>query len=169
MKPWEARPAMSCRIRVCSAAAAAAFLIASTQGASAQNPFATLVGSWSGSGQVRLVDGKTEAIRCRASYTNKEGGAGLGLSLRCASASNKIEMLANLSYTSGDISGSWEERSYNATGSVSGFATASKLNLSITGGVNGSMLVSVNGRAHSVSIKTDNPTLKGVDISLSKS
>jgi hypothetical protein len=147
-------------------AAAAAVIVLSAAPATAQSPFATLAGSWSGSGQIKLVDGKTETIRCRATYSNK--GTGLGISLRCASSANKIEMYATLDSQGSDVTGRWEERTFNATGDINGQATASKLNLAISGGVNGSMLVLVNSTGHSVSISTDNPTLKGVNINLSR-
>ena len=75
----------------------------------AENPFVSLGGSWSGSGQITLDSGKTESIRCRGYYNNK-GSDQLGLAIRCASASNKIEMRADLNYTAGSVSGTWEER-----------------------------------------------------------
>lgn len=149
-----------------SAAAIAVALAMATTPAAAQSPFPALAGAWSGGGQVKLVDGKTESIRCKANYTTTESG--LGLTLRCASASNKIEMHATLSNQGGDVSGRWEERTFSATGDISGRATASKLNLTISGGVNGSMLVSIGSSAHSVNISTDNPTLKGVSINLQR-
>ena len=56
----------------------------------------------------------------RAFYTTKDDGAGLGLAIRCASTSNKIELRATLIYSGGKISGKWEERQFNAGGSVTG-------------------------------------------------
>jgi hypothetical protein len=136
----------------------------------ADSPFASLAGTWSGSGQVRLDGGKTEAIRCKAYYTNKSGSNGLGLTLRCASASNKIDMYATLTYTNGDITGSWEERTFNATGSVAGHSTASKLVLNISGGITGQMQVSVGGSNQSVSITAEGAGtgFTGVNINLSR-
>jgi hypothetical protein len=76
----------------------------------AQSPFQSLSGSWAGAGQVRFSSGNTEALRCRAYYTPKDSGTSVGLSIRCASQSNKIELRANLNYQSGKVTGSWEER-----------------------------------------------------------
>lgn len=137
--------------------------------AAADNPFATLAGSWSGQGKIRLEGGKSETIRCRAYYTTSDGGSELGMAIRCASASNKIEMRASLNYSNGSVSGSWEERTFNASGQVKGQATSSKLTLSIAGGgLNGSMSVQLGGASQSVSISTTGSTFQGLDLSLSR-
>lgn len=138
--------------------------------AAADSPlFATLNGSWSGAGQIRLEGGSTESLRCRAFYTSKDDGAGLGLAIRCASTSNKIELRAALSYDDGKISGTWEERQFNAGGSVTGRTSSSRITLDITGGgVSGSMTVTLNGSTQSVSIQTTGIGLKAVNINLSR-
>ena len=130
--------------------------------------FDTLAGTWSGTGQIRLDNGKSESLRCNAYYTQKESN-GLGLSIRCANAGNKIELRANLTQERGDVDGSWEERTYNAAGTVKGKMTPSRINLSISGGsFSGSMNVSVLGARHSVSIETNGIGLRGVSIVLSR-
>jgi hypothetical protein len=137
--------------------------------AKAGSPFATLAGTWSGQGKVRLEGGKSESIRCRAYYTTSNGGSGLGMAIRCASASNKIEMRANLNYANGAVSGSWEERTYNAAGNVSGQATSSRMTLTIHGGgLDGHMSVRLGGSSQSVSISTTGSTFRGLDLSLSR-
>lgn len=147
----------------------AAALTFGSSNAAADNPFATLAGTWSGQGKVRLEGGKSESIRCRAYYTTSDDGSGLGMAIRCASSSNKIEMRANLSYANGAITGSWEERTYNATGEVKGQATSSQLSLSIAGGgLNGRMSVRLGGASQSVSISTTGSTFRGLDLSLSR-
>lgn len=136
----------------------------------ADNPFATLNGSWSGAGQIKLEGGASESLKCRAYYTAKDDGAAMGLAIRCASASSKIELRANLTYAGGKVSGDWEERQFNAGGSVSGQASGTKINLAITGGgVNGSLTVALNGSTHSVSIQTTGIGLRAVNINLSRS
>lgn len=134
----------------------------------AENPFPALAGTWSGSGTAQLEGGKTESLRCKGYYTNGSGGAALGLSIRCANASAKVELRANLNYSNGAVSGSWEERTYNQSGSVSGKATSNKLNLAISGGIQGSMSVSVAGGSHSVHVSTGGPVLKGINISMTR-
>jgi hypothetical protein len=134
--------------------------------AHAATPFSGLGGSWSGGGHVRLENGRSEAIRCTAHYVPRSGGAALGLSLRCASASNRIELRASLTLSGNRVSGSWEERSFNATGSVSGQASGTTLRLRFSGSLEGSMLVTTSGGSQSISVRTDTSALKGVSVSL---
>ncbi len=95
------------------------------------SPFDSLLGSWGGTGEIRLDKGRRERIKCNAYYTG--GGSQLGLAIRCNSDSYKIEIRSKLSYSGGRLSGNWEERTFNATGSASGTATPSRIALSITG------------------------------------
>jgi len=143
--------------------------IAAGQPAHADNPVPALLGAWSGNGQIRLEGGQTESIKCKAYYTSKSGGAGMSLAIRCASASSsKIEMRATLEFSGNSASGSWEERTYNAAGAVSGTATGGKIALAISGGVTGSMNVTYGGSSHNVSISTSGIALKGVNIVLAR-
>ena len=75
---------------------------------------------------------------------------------------------AGVSPTGGTVTGNWEERTYNQSGSVTGHAYANKLNLSINGGIAGSMLVTVGRGSHSVAVLTSGPSLKGINISMSR-
>ena len=137
--------------------------------AQSSGPFSPLAGSWTGAGQIRLADGKTEALKCKAYYTDKEKGAQLSLALRCASASNKIDLRASLAATAGRVSGNWEERQFNAAGDVTGQATASKITLAISGGgLSGAMAVATTGSSQTVSITTEGSNLKGVNIALNR-
>lgn len=135
-------------------------------GAHAASLFDRLGGSWIGSGHIRLENGQSEAIRCKAYYVPRSGGDAMGLSLRCASASSRIELRAKLSSDDGRVSGTWEERSFNATGSVSGSASGSRLRLLFSGSISGSMLVTTAGRSQSISMRTDGTALRGVNVSL---
>lgn len=155
-------------ILVAQFAAAITACLLTFSAAAADNPFPSLAGTWSGSGTATMEGGKTESLRCKGYYTNGSGGAALGLSIRCANASAKVELRANLNYANGAISGDWEERTYNQSGTVSGKASATKMNLAITGGIDGSMSVTVAGGRHSVSVLTGGPTLKGINISMSR-
>jgi hypothetical protein len=98
-----------------------------------------------------------------------KGGAELGLALRCASASNKIELRANLTSSGNRVSGSWEERAFNATGSVSGHASGNRLNLSIDGGgFSGSMAVTTTGKSQVIAESTQGIALRGVNVNLQR-
>jgi hypothetical protein len=115
---------------------------------------------------VRLENGRSEAIRCQAHYASRSGGAALGLALRCASPSNRIELRASLSIRGNRVLGTWEERSFNAGGSISGFASGSSLRLRFSGSIGGSMVVTTSGASQSISVRTDTSALKGVTVSL---
>lgn len=131
----------------------------------AAGPFAPLDGTWSGAGQVHLQNGKSESIRCKVYYSPR-GGAGLGLALRCASASNKVDLRAALTISGNRVHGTWEERSFNASGTASGAANGNNIKLSITGsGLTGSMTVTTNGRNQSIALNTD-AGVRGVNINL---
>ena len=154
------------------ALAAAGIALVSVSGAAvgaAAGPFDALGGSWSGGGNIRLEDGRTEGLKCKAYYTPRSGGASMGLALRCASASNKIELRATLNSTGSRIAGKWEERTFNVTGSASGQASGNTIRLAIDAGVlAGSMSVVTNGKSQTISVRTDGAALKGVNINLSR-
>ena len=133
----------------------------------AGNPFDTLLGSWRGSGQILLSDGRTERLKCNAYYTG--GGTQLGMAIRCQSETSNVEIRSKLSQSGGRITGTWEERTFNAEGTATGQATSDRISLQISGGVTGSMLVSYSGSRQSVAISTQGIALKSVTIDLTRS
>jgi hypothetical protein len=149
-----------------AAAGAVAFVGLAASGAAHASTFSGLNGTWSGSGHVRLENGRSEGIRCTANYVPRSSGTALALSLRCASASNRIELRASLSLNGNRVTGSWEERSFNASGSIGGIAAGSSLRLRFSGSIEGAMLVTTSGRSQSISVRTDTTALKGVTVSL---
>jgi hypothetical protein len=72
---------------------------------------------------------------------------------------------------SGDnISGTWEERTFNASGEASGRFTGNRMNLSVKGGgFSGSMSVLLGGGRQVVTIATEGISLKSVTVTLTKS
>jgi hypothetical protein len=137
--------------------------------ANAAGPFDQLDGTWSGPGRISLEDGRSEALRCKAYYTPKATGVEIGLALRCASASNKVELRATLVAEGGRVSGSWEERTFNASGTVSGQASSSQIKLTITGGgFSGAMAVTTSGRSQVISVSTQGVAMKGVSVNLQR-
>lgn len=148
-----------------------ASLVAGSPAASAaeRSPLAGLEGSWSGSGNARFDGGRSERLSCRGYYTIKRNGQNLGLALRCASASAKIDLRSQVRNAGGHVSGSWEERSFNASGKVSGRASPGQLSLSFTGGgIAGGMTVSYSGSSQSVSINASGSSFRGVSIRLTR-
>lgn len=158
------------RLRVSSLAILSLSLMIPVSNASADaaDAFSSMRGTWTGSGQMRLDGGRTENLRCRANYTDRNRGRGLGISLRCASASSKVDLHASLAASGSRITGNWEEREFNTGGTASGTARGNDISLSIGGGLDGSISVSTSGSRQSVSITTENVALKGIRIALSR-
>ena len=164
------RKPMQVAALLAAAAVAAAPVAAQTTATRPAPPFQQLGGSWSGGGQVRFADGKTERISCRAYYVPKADGDQLGLAIRCAAVSYKIEIRANVVNDNGRLSGRWEERTFNAEGDVTGRAEDGSISMSIAGGgVTGSMSVSYGDSKQKLSISTEGTGLEGVIISLPRS
>ena len=158
------------RTLLAAAAMAAAFSVpvipTEVQAAGA---FSNFSGSWSGNGQMRLEGGRTENLRCKAYYTDKSGGNALGISLRCASSANKVELRANLTASGNRVTGDWEERAFNVAGRANGTAGGNNISLAINGGgLTGSLSVNTTGSRQTVSISTQNVALKGIQIGLSR-
>ncbi len=130
--------------------------------------FESLRGSWSGTGQIRYDDGQAERIRCTAYYTGE--GVQLRLAIRCESPSTKVEIRGYLNAHGDKLAGTWEERTFNASGEASGRVAADKMSLSINGGgFRGSMSVSTTGSRQAVTISTEGIKMKSVSITLGKS
>jgi len=140
---------------------------AEVSNARTENPFDSLLGTWTGSGELALEDGQRESIKCNAYYTG--GGSKLRVAVRCASSSYRIEIRSKLTRAGDKISGTWEERTYNAAGSVSGRTVGNQLRFSISnGGFSASISVSYGGPKQSISISTAGINLKSVDVTLSR-
>ena len=154
-------------LRLIPAFAAAALLLAPVAAADAGTPFDTLLGSWRGSGQIELDQGRRERLKCNAYYTG--GGSQLRMAILCQSESSNVQIRSALSESGGRISGTWEERTYNAQGNASGQISSGKLSLSISGGVTGTMIVTFTSSRQSVAITTQGVALKSVSIDLTRS
>ena len=132
------------------------------------NPFPGLAGSWSGTGDAVFDSGQSEKMTCKGYYT-AHGSAGLGLAIRCANASAKIDLRAALEYEEGNVNGTWEERTYNAGGDVSGKADANGINLYIDGGgLDAFLMVTIKPNAHEVTIATQGSALRKITIRLAR-
>jgi hypothetical protein len=134
----------------------------------AGSPFSSLVGAWSGSGTAHLEGGKSERLSCKGYYSGA-GANQLKLNIICANPSTKVELRSTLNYAGGHVTGTWEERNYNQTGTISGTASDEKLGLSISGtGLTGFLSVSIGGSNQSVSLSTKGSTLKGMNITFAR-
>lgn len=97
-------------------------------------PFSGLAGYWSGSGTIRMANGAAERIRCKASYAVEASGRAAEQSLRCASASDRLEVSSNVVSKGGALSGSWMEATRGVSGNITGRASASQIIANVWGG-----------------------------------
>lgn len=154
--------------RACSTIAAALIALtplsfAGQANAQSSTAFSQLEGSWRGAGRVSYRDGSNQRISCRGYYTMK-GSTTLGLAIRCAAQDNKIELRASVNGEGRRLSGTWEERTFNATGNIAGSATPGQLKMSISGSISGSMKISYSGTSQNVAISTSTTELKSIAI-----
>jgi hypothetical protein len=154
---------------------AAALLLGSLLGVpqalrAAVGPFAALAGTWSGSGTVSMADGTQERIRCRASYGVAGRGDNLRLDIRCASPSYVINLVGDVAYHGGAISGTWSETSHNAGGTISGHLNGDRIEAVAQGpGFTTSLSMATRGSHQSITIRPQGTPVTGVSMALAKS
>jgi hypothetical protein len=126
----------------------------------AANPIGELAGYWTGVGSITLSGGSTERVKCAVTYKVASGGGEIRQSIRCASADYSINATADLRVKGEVVSGSWEEKTYAATGEVSGRYTGESFVLSIRGAsFTAAMSVTLSACKQSISIAP-----KGLDV-----
>ncbi len=127
------------------------------------------IGSWGGSGRVVVDDGKSEQIKCNGYYRQTDGQNGLGVAIRCASPSYSIQLRSALTANGTQLSGTWEERTFNVHGNLSGRIEAGRMVLNVDGGgMKATMSISVTGGSQSVLLTTQGSGLKEVRMSLAR-
>jgi len=130
-------------------------------------PFGVLAGHWSGNGTLTQESGTSERIRCNATYDVLNDGRQVQLRLTCASDTYKFELLGNVNYNGGSISGSWTEATRNAAGSISGTASASQINVVAEGSsFSATVTVSTHGSSQDVTIRSRGTTVSSVSITM---
>jgi hypothetical protein len=145
----------------------AATVSLSTNSAAAADSLDVLAGSWRGDGTMSFESGKTENISCHGYY---KGTGDLSAVIRCKGISSNFELRSKFKSTGDKVSGSWEERTYNATGDAAGTASAGKLNVKFSGSLTGGldMNFSQSSQSVSVSVDTKGAGIKGVRVSLNR-
>ncbi len=143
-------------------------LVPSAVFADASALFKQLAGSWRGSGDLVMEDGTHEQLSCRGYYVLKSEGEGLSIATLCNSPNQKFEIRSLIAKDASGVSGHWEERTYHATGQISGGATDEAMNLSFSGTIEGTISIALNGKSHSVSVTAAEAGIKSVSISLTR-
>src|SRR5262249_33744738 len=118
--PHMSKPGSTLRQLLGSAVLAASMMLLASPGQAQTGPFANMAGAWTGSGKILIKDGGSESIRCRATYTVANAGAGLSQVLRCASDSYRFDLTTNVVASGSTVSGSWSETSRNVNGTLGG-------------------------------------------------
>lgn len=132
------------------------------------DPIADLTGYWTGNGSISLASGKTERVKCSVIY-KAEGANQIRQTMRCASADYAINALAELRIKGGQVSGTWEERTYSAKGDVTGRFAGESFSLQIQGAnFSAAMSVTLANCKQSLSITPQGLDVSKVSISLAK-
>jgi hypothetical protein len=130
--------------------------------------FDGMAGQWSGEGTIRMNNGGTERIRCRATYQG-HGENGLRQELLCASDSYKFEVRSDLVQKGESISGQWAETSRNLSGSVSGESTGNFIRAKVEGGGFAAQLtVATTGNRQAVTIVPQGTDVSEVAVTMSR-
>ena len=129
-------------------------------------PFSAFYGTWSGRGHATFNGGARENLMCKGYYTGK--GQSMNMALRCASPSNKIDMRVKLTGNGKTVTGNWEERTFNASGTGTGSISNTHLKLKLEGGIIGQLNVSLGTDSQLVSLKTEGGVLTAVHLKLKR-
>lgn len=157
------------RPRPCHAAVAALLALASAGGAAHADLAADLAGRWSGWGSIVMANGATEQVRCVVQYEAGDGGGTLRQSLRCASASYRVDAAADLKLDGGEVAGKWSEHTTKAEGSVRGRAAEAGLNLTVEGDhFSAAVAVTTAGCKQSITIAPAGLDVARVSITLTR-
>lgn len=132
-------------------------------------PLADLVGFWSGNGSVTLAGGNTERVKCQVFYKTSDSNSQVRQTLRCASTDYAINSTAELQVRGGQVTGSWEEKTYAAKGEVTGRYSGESFALTIKGATfTASMNVTLSACKQSINITPKGLDVTKVTIGLSK-
>lgn len=131
------------------------------------DPVGDLSGYWTGGGSVVLNNGKTERVKCNVIY--RTDGGNIRQTMRCASVDYSINSLADLKIKGGQVSGSWEEKTYAAKGEVSGRYSGESFALTIQGAnFSAAMNVTLSSCKQSIQISPQGLEVSRVAIALAK-
>jgi hypothetical protein len=151
-----------------SAFAGFALLAASGAAQAADTPFTAMAGSWSGAGTITLASGAKEQIRCRSNNNVDGSGENLVLTLRCASDSYKFELQSNVNHNAGAVSGTWAELTHRVGGTISGSASANRVNVRVEGTIAAMLAVTTKANQQQISIESPGAEMSSVAISMNR-
>jgi hypothetical protein len=131
-------------------------------------PFVGMAGNWAGGGTVTLDDGSTERIRCRSSDAVGAGGAGLNMTLICASDSYKFDLRGSVISERGALSGTWSESTRGVNGTLQGRGANGNFQLiANAAGFVANLAVTTRGNRQTIGIRAESG-FRGATITLSR-
>jgi hypothetical protein len=158
------RKAFAATLALCAAACLSGAVPTRAAG---ESPFKSLPGRWVGEGRLGLKDGKTEQVKCHATYFLADAAEELKQNIRCASASGKIEVKSVVVHKAGKLSGTWNELIYNLGGDLAGEVTPNGFRIQVHGSdLTANMEVIVKEGRQIVEIQFFNSTLIGLTLIL---
>ena len=126
-------------------------------------PFDALLGWWIGKGRLGFTNGKTEEVKCRATYVLADESDRLRQVVRCASPSGKVEVESAITAEGDSLTGTWRERTYNFEGQLDGQTVPNGFRVVVKGeDVKANMTVLVRGNRHVVEIQFSESALVGL-------
>lgn len=129
----------------------------------------TLLGRWTGQGRLGFSKDKFENVTCRVTYRTTDVPNHLKQTIRCASASGKIEVFSELYQNGLEISGSWKETMHNMSGDLAGQITPAGFRVEIKGtDLKANMDIMVRGTRQLVEIQFHDSTMIGLSMMLTK-
>jgi hypothetical protein len=157
-------------LRLAGGALAATLVLAAPSArAEGAGPFEILAGSWSGNGVVNTSDGLRERVRCIAKYASQNGGHSLGIDLRCASDSYKVEFTGSIVQAGDALSGTWFERTNRVGGRISGRANGNQIDVRADGDTFTALLsVKTQGSRQTFSMSSPGAKLSQFSIALNR-
>ncbi len=88
--------------------------------------FEPFTGYWRGTAIGEVSKGTQESLKCTAN--NSLQGVNLRIVLRCANAAGaSLQIYATISQANNKLGGTWEERTYNVSGNVTGSVSTTEL------------------------------------------
>jgi hypothetical protein len=164
------RTSMTARLLFLTLAALLGSAYGTSAGEASELPFNILNGTWAGEGSLLYDSGPPDKLSCLGYYRSIDGGKALGIAIRCNGQPDKLEFRSKLNYANGKLSGTWEERTNNASGNASGTASENSLRVAFDGSLSGSLSIAFSASQQSiiVSISTAGSELKGARVSLNR-
>jgi len=149
-------------------AAAAGLAAALAATGAAAGPIEDLDGYWTGSGTVVHSEGN-ERVKCAVRYRVGRGGTQIKQTLRCASPDYSINAAAELNVNGSQVEGSWEEKTYSASGQVSGRYTGGSFVLTIKGATfTATMNMELSACKQSIQIRPKGLEVRRISMNLAK-